>query len=236
MTQQVSLGTAGGTGRCAGWRIKTAAWCVLALAALGAYGWGLARFIDAIPTAVADPDTPVDAIVVLTGGSQRVHAGFALLAQDKGRFLLVSGVSPRASPAALDGAQMVPRARLACCVTLGLEASDTIGNAAEASRWMAARGLTSVRLVTANYHMPRSLLEFRRALPPGARILPYPVFPEAGHFAQWWRWPRMASLVIGEYTKYLGAELRWTIARVAGETHAGASVGAPQGTPHGIPS
>lgn len=215
MSHQAAVDAAPGAARRAGWRTKTAIWCGLGLAVLSAYGWGLKRFIDDIPTAVADPDTPADAIVVLTGGSQRVHAGFALLAQGKGRFLLISGVSPGVSPAALDGAGMVPHERLACCVTLGLHASDTVGNAAETSQWLAAHGLGSLRLVTANYHMPRSLLEFRRALPPGARILPNPVFPERFRFADWWRWPGTASLVIGEYSKYLAAELRWTIARLA---------------------
>src|SRR5437870_961092 len=36
---------------------------------------------------------PTDAIVVLTGGSQRLHSGIALLREGKGRKLFISGVN-----------------------------------------------------------------------------------------------------------------------------------------------
>ena len=94
-----------------------------------------------------------------------------------------------------------------CCIVLGHGADDTVGNARETARWMAQEGYRSLRLVTANYHMRRSLLEFRRAMP-GVEIVPHPVFP--GHVKQrnWWRWPGSASLNIGEYSKYLIALAR----------------------------
>lgn len=94
-----------------------------------------------------------------------------------------------------------------CCIALGYEAGDTIGNAAETALWMRKEGFRSVRLVTANYHMPRSLLEFSHAMP-GVTVIPHPVFPNSVKQDQWWRWPGTAHLIATEYTKYLAAAVR----------------------------
>ena len=42
---------------------------------------------------------------------------------------------------------------------------NTNGNAIEAKQWIEQNGIKTITLVTANYHMPRSLLEFKKALP-----------------------------------------------------------------------
>src|SRR3546814_5646529 len=96
---------------------------------------------------------------------------------------------------------------LSCCVVLGYEADNTRGNAVETAAWMKDQGFTSLRLVTATYHMPRSLLEFRRLMP-NIEIIPHPVFTEHFKRDDWWMWPGSSSLLITEYTKYLGAMLR----------------------------
>jgi len=69
--------------------------------------------------------------------------------------------------------------------------------------------------VTADYHMPRSLLEFRRAMP-DVEILVHPVFPDQVHRSIWWRSPGTASLLIGEYNKYLLALARAAVAGILG--------------------
>ena len=61
-----------------------------------------------------------------------------------------------------------------------------------------------MRLVTASYHMPRSLMEFRRVMP-DVRLIAHPVFPAHVRIDAWWRWPGTASLLAGEYIKYLVA-------------------------------
>jgi len=90
-------------------------------------------------------------------------------------------------------------------IVLGHVANSTIGNAEETGDWMRAEGLHSLRLVTANYHMPRSLLEFRHAMPDIA-IVPNPVFP-ADSPDSWRDWPEVARAVALEYEKYLLAWL-----------------------------
>ena len=64
-------------------RIFTAANAVLVVIFLfGLWGIGLFRFADEIPDRVVDSETGTDAIVVLTGGSQRLNTGLDLLSRD----------------------------------------------------------------------------------------------------------------------------------------------------------
>src|SRR5207245_2185250 len=117
------------------------------------------------PGEVADPDSTTDAVVVLTGGSLRVRSGLELLAEGKAKKLFISGVYPATDAAALLRAEHQSSAQLDCCIVLGHSADNTLGNALETAAWMRRERFHSLRLVTAAYHMPRSLLEFRRAMP-----------------------------------------------------------------------
>jgi len=170
---------------------------------------GLVWFADTMPTEVVDAATPTDAIVVLTGGSQRFDAGLDLLASGKAKKLFVSGVHQGVEiPNLLHLSHRAPD-WLACCIVLGHAADSTVGNALETAAWMRREGYGSLRLVTAGYHMRRSLFEFTGAMPE-MRIIANPVFPEQVKQANWWAWPGTAMLIIGEYDKYLGAVLRAT--------------------------
>ncbi|MDB5410368.1 MAG: hypothetical protein JWL84_5280 [Rhodospirillales bacterium] len=168
---------------------------------------GLVWFADSIPDQVADPETVTDAIVVLTGGSQRLNSGLELLAAGKAKKLFVSGVHQGVELAELLRVQHHPEDWITCCITLGHAADNTLGNALETAAWMKQEKFRSLRLVTAGYHMRRSLLEFRRAMPE-IQIIAHPVFPEQVKQAYWWAWPGTAALIVGEYHKYVGAVLR----------------------------
>jgi len=178
-----------------------------AAAALALWAAGLVWFAATLPDRVADPTRHTDAIVVLTGGTERVSTGLDLLAQGLGKRLLVSGVHRNVTVAEL--LRLTPEAppSLSCCIDLGYEAGDTVGNAAETARWMRARGFHSLRLVTASYHLPRSLLEFHRTIP-GVEIVPHPVFPASVQGDGWWRRPASLFVVAEEYSKYLVARAR----------------------------
>jgi uncharacterized SAM-binding protein YcdF (DUF218 family) len=179
----------------------------LAVAALFAvYAGGLVWFAEGIADTVDDPESPTDAIVVLTGGSQRVQAGLQLLAAGKAKKLFVSGVYHGTDVTALLHVQRQSPDAVQCCIVLGHTADNTYGNAVETAAWMRQEGYRSIRLVTANYHMRRALLEFGRAMPE-ARIVPHPVFPETVR-ERWWAWPGTLDLMIGEYDKYLWALVR----------------------------
>lgn len=168
---------------------------------------GLWRFAESLPREIADPDRATDAIVVLTGGSLRVEGGLKLLADGKAKKLFISGVYRGVDVTELLRVSRQSPDAVACCVVLGHAADNTAGNAQETAQWMASEGFHSLRLVTASYHMPRSMLEFARAMPDVA-IVPNPVFPEALRETPWWRSRMGALLIASEYTKYLVALVR----------------------------
>jgi uncharacterized SAM-binding protein YcdF (DUF218 family) len=181
-------------------------WLLLGLSLL----WlgGLAWFV-AISLYWHRPDAPIatDAIVVLTGGRLRLDTGLKLLAAGRAKKLFISGVNPQVGRAALFRVLGPPAEREACCIVLGHEADNTVGNARETATWMRGEGYASLRLVTSWYHIERSLLEFRRAMPQ-ARIIAHPVFATPRDPERWWGRHGAALIVIGEYHKYLGAVLR----------------------------
>jgi uncharacterized SAM-binding protein YcdF (DUF218 family) len=148
-----------------------------------------------------------DAIVVLTGGSLRLQSGIDLLREGKGRKLFVSGVNQHVDLDDLLGVSGHAPDWALCCIVLGHQADDTFGNAQETAQWIRGQGFHSLRLVTAWYHMPRSLLEFDRAMPE-IDIVAHPVFPDQVKQEHWWTWRGTAALLVSEYLKYLGALAR----------------------------
>lgn len=179
---------------------------VLALAWLS----GLIWFATTLPRAIDDPARPTDAIVVLTGGSERLSTGFELLSQRKARKLFVSGVYRGVEVTELLRLSRQTPSDMECCIVLGYAAESTEGNAFETAAWMAQEKFNSLRLVTANYHMRRSLLEFKGAMPE-VEVIPHPVFPDAVKQDEWWKWPGTAHLITTEYMKYLVALARQTL-------------------------
>ena len=176
-------------------------------AALGlglAWFMGFLWFVATLPDKVEDTNSPTDAIVVLTGGSERLSTGMALLEEGKAPKLFISGVHRGVEVSEILKIARSQRPEPVGSVVLGYAADDTVGNAAETAAWIAAERLTSLRLVTGAYHMPRSLTEFRQVLP-GTRIIPHPVFPDTVKSREWWRWPGTAALLATEYSKYLAA-------------------------------
>jgi uncharacterized SAM-binding protein YcdF (DUF218 family) len=132
-----------------------------------------------------------------------VRTGLELLDAGLAPRLLVSGVAPRLTLGELARAHGREAAALAGRVALGQAAATTVGNAAETAAWLRSQGLgaaASIRVVTAGYHMPRALLELRRALPE-ATLVPHPVVPSTLREGAVPR-SRVAVLMLSEYVKY----------------------------------
>jgi uncharacterized SAM-binding protein YcdF (DUF218 family) len=166
----------------------------------------------ATPPSGETQQAATDAIVVLTGGSLRLQSGIDLLREGKGRKLFISGVNQQVDLDDLLGVSGHAPDWALCCIVLGHEADNTFGNAQETAQWMHGQGFRSLRLVTAWYHMPRSLLEFDRAMPE-IDIVAHPVFPDQVKQERWWAWRGTAALLVNEYVKYLGALARPLIER-----------------------
>lgn len=156
---------------------------------------GLAAFTAAVLVMTPHkPNQTTDAIVVLTGGKDRIEAGLALFADGKAPELFITGVNAHVTMEEIKARHQgnMPD----CCITLGYQARSTIQNAKETQQWLADKNIKSIRLVTSNYHIPRALLEFHTMLP-GIEILPNPIMqpditPEDEYF---WR------LIVIEYHK-----------------------------------
>ena len=168
---------------------------------------GYVRFASGIVARepVAVPRT--DAIVVVTGGSQRVGDAIGLLGAERGSRLLISGVNEKTGREELAKLNPSSRELLACCVDLDYRARNTIGNAIEARRWVRNHGFRSLLVVTSNYHMPRTIAEFAHAMP-GLRLVPHPVVTDQMDTAGWWKRWSTAKVLLPEYGKYLAARLR----------------------------
>lgn len=185
----------------------------LILAGIAALLWlaGLQAFVAHIETlaepAIGSALESTDAIVVLTGGSERVSTGLALLRAGKGKKLFISGVHAGLTLDEILGNQAAPKPLRDCCIVLGHAAGSTLGNAEETREWLRHQNAHSLRLVTANYHMPRSLLIFHAAMPE-MTIIAHPVAPDSVKLEGWWAHPGTASLLVTEYTKYLWANAR----------------------------
>ena len=76
------------------------------------------------------------------------------------------------------------------------------GNAEETADWTAEHHFHSLIVVTAAYHMPRSLRVFS-SLMPHVKLIAYPV--EVESFSTFWSHPRKLEMLHFEYLKYLAS-------------------------------
>jgi uncharacterized SAM-binding protein YcdF (DUF218 family) len=140
-----------------------------------------------------------------------------LLAEGKGRRLLISGVNKTTRAPqiiSLNAASGREASFFRCCVDLGKWALNTEENAFETTEWARAKGFRSLIVVTSTYHMPRALIELRQAMP-GVELLPYPVkAPRLEE--QWWSDSRTARVLAKEYLKFITAFARYGANSVLG--------------------
>lgn len=156
-----------------------------------------------------------DGIVVLTGGEARIREAARLLEAGKGGRLLISGVNRRTTREDLLRLTNLSAQKFNCCVDIGYEALDTYGNADEARIWASQRQFSSLTIVTASYHMPRSLAEIGIALP-GITLVAHPVVPRRFQDAPWWLHLGVTRALVAEYLRFLPVATRLMVARITG--------------------
>ncbi len=177
---------------------------LLMVLAVGGSLWlaGLVLFARLIPSAPEEDVASTDGIVIFTGGETRLQVALSLFQQRKGKYLLISGVNPESSfPKTIESLPFKSQ------ITLGYEGLDTLGNAKETATWVQTNHIQTLRLITSNYHMPRSLFELRRMLP-GVQIVSHAVVGKSFLKPKWWVHPTTLGLVIQEYNKFLFSLLR----------------------------
>lgn len=177
---------------------------LLCLAALWLGGLlGFAWRVSSIPT----HPQPAEGIVVLTGSAGRISAGLALLKRHPKARMLITGVGDGTAKSELANAFASDAALFDCCIELDRRAKDTVGNAEETARWVRRNNLHSVVVVTAAYHMPRSLVEMRRAMH-GVRLEPLPTRAGEDDPGRWWWNSPTTRRIALEYHKYLFSLIR----------------------------
>lgn len=186
----------------------------LALLVIVALIWavGLLAFGARVERSTPAEEPPVsDAVVALTGASTlRLEAAVKLLENGKGRRLLVSGVNKLATRKDIKSVTKAQKPIYDCCVDLDYTAADTAGNAEQIADWAKSKGYRSLIVVTADYHMPRAMLEVRAALP-GVRLIAYPVATETLDASRWWADGVQARRMAIEYCKYLAILARESV-------------------------
>ncbi|MBS0410899.1 MAG: YdcF family protein [Proteobacteria bacterium] len=185
------------------------------LVALAIWTAGLLAFADRVARSTpAEEPAPAQGIVALTGASDlRLEAATRLLENGKGERLLLSGVSRKATRKDMLGVTGAAKPIFDCCVDLGFTAADTIGNGSESAEWARGMGFTRLILVTADFHMPRAMLELKSAMPE-AQITAYPVATPAYDAAHWAGSTEGARRIALEYCKYLVILMREAVLSV----------------------
>lgn len=112
-----------------------------------------------------------DAVIVLTGGSGRIDRGIKALNEGWSHKMLVSGVDREVRPREFQAGYNVPSEMMDCCLTLGFDSVDTRTNAREAAAWVADNKVTSIRLITTDWHMRRSAFELSQMMPDNVVVI-----------------------------------------------------------------
>ncbi len=135
-----------------------------------AWAFGFAWFFATLPAPAGDIKT--DAVIVPTGAAGRIQRGLEVLDKGWAERMLVSGVDLEVRPDEFAAEFDVSGRRMNCCVELGFAAVDTRGNAEEIAKWVEKRGISSIRLVTSDWHMRRVAGELSRTLPSMVTVVP----------------------------------------------------------------
>ena len=145
-----------------------------------------------------------NSVVVATGGSNRILKGINLIEENIERKMLITGVGKGISKTEIAKAIDANKNQsniLNCCVDLDLTAINTQGNAMQAIEWLRKNDSKNSFLVTANYHMPRLILEFKR-VNPEVNLNIVPVKPDLDPINKIYL-PNNFILISKEYLKFI---------------------------------
>lgn len=161
------------------------------------WGIGFTWFSVSVAT-MKPPAGNAAAVIVLTGGDQRIRTGIDLLLNGRAQRLFISGVNKQTRMADLIAMKPALSEKSICCVRLGYAAENTKENAQETAQWIKKNNIDSILLVTSAYHMHRAKLEFHRKIK-NVVITSYPVVTDE----ETWRTEKFWRLTFEEYNKTL---------------------------------
>jgi uncharacterized SAM-binding protein YcdF (DUF218 family) len=185
----------------------------LAATVAAAMVFGFIIFANHTTKVRISPLPHAQAIVALTGGTQRIRAAGQLLKARHAKRLLISGVHRSVNRSKLRRLLDIDDRLLACCVDVDYAAQNTHGNAVETRKWARKHSFESIIVVTSSYHMPRSLNELGHMLPE-VDLVAYPVVPNRFRGKPWWLDRHSVKLLGAEYLKYLPSVAQLGIGRI----------------------
>lgn len=160
-----------------------------------------------------DHTTKTDAIVVLTGGKNRLAEAMKLYNDNLADILIISGVAENVTLSQLERQNHTVIENRPDQVILGNEASNTIENAIEVSEAVRRNNVALLRLVTSYYHMPRSEQEILLRNP-DVEIIYHPVYSENVSDKWWKKWGSFC-LIAMEYNKFIFVYVKNFVIRLA---------------------
>src|SRR5512135_3613531 len=113
-------------------------------------GVGFCWFVLQIPTEEVALDRKADGIVVLTGAAARIPDAIELLAAERGKRLLISGVYRNTRSTEIARLTPLYSKYFSCCIDLDRSALNTFGNAIQTRRWAREHNFNSLIIVTSN--------------------------------------------------------------------------------------
>ena len=155
---------------------------------------------------IHDPINQETGIAVLTGGRKRIAKGLELLDEGKGQRMLISGVSDGVTIqdiAEHEGITLYDDMP----IDLGYKARTTVGNALEIKDWVDKHKYQKLIAVTSFYHIPRSLLELKYAMP--YMDIRFHAVSSGYVQKQWWKHWGSFCFLAAEYCKYLAVKLKY---------------------------
>ncbi|MDC1428723.1 YdcF family protein [Emcibacteraceae bacterium] len=162
----------------------------------GGYLW----YINKLTSGELTVNEKTDAIVVLTGGQNRLNVAIKLLEDGLAEKLYISGVDEKVTRAELLNLLGSKKELEECCIESGNQAEDTVGNAIETLKWLENNNIKTLRVVTSLEHMPRAMIEFKRFIPK-IKFIEHPVGS--------WRPENINYFSLSqEYSKYIISLLR----------------------------
>ncbi len=115
---------------------------------------GFIKFYNNIKNYKISNQELVEGIAVLTGGKGRIAKGIELFKENPYSFLIISGVDK-----SIKSIEVVPKDILnSNRVFIDRKSETTIDNAEEIIKWSNKNSITNIRIITSDYHMPRSML------------------------------------------------------------------------------
>lgn len=172
------------------------------------WGFGFLSFCFFLPSP-QDKTSRTDAIIVLTGGKNRISAGIELLKNNLAHKMFVSGVNETVKKKE----ELLPiqqSSYLMERIELGYSANNTQENAQEVQAWVQQNKYRSVRLVTSDYHIWRSLLEIKFVLP-HIHVILHPV--PSLHKKIFWQ---KILILAQEYHKSMAVLIRYILSQLFG--------------------